>query len=97
MKTNTKNKITTSLISTLLGALFAVPAFYMVEDKILFGKYIIDFQIKYFGCYFLTSSFMIVLLIEFLIVGFPLFIIAVLVRKVTGKTIVELIKNSERC
>lgn len=64
----------------------------MVEDKILIGKYVIEFQEKYFGYYFLTSSFLIVLLVEMVVVGLPLFIIAVLVKRLTGKTIVELSK-----
>ena len=89
-------KIMSSLVTIIVGSLFGIPAFYMVEDNILIGKWVISLQVDLLGVYFKTSSFLIVLLIEMFIVGIPIFLIAIFIKKITGKTIVDLLKKERK-
>lgn len=91
-----KTEIKIGLAIAPVLVMLLVPAFYMAEDKIFLGKWVIDLQISLFGCYFPGSTFIIILLIEFLILLLPFFITALLVKFLTGKTLIEIYHERKR-
>ena len=78
------------ILAMMVSAIvFAAPAIYMVEKSVCLGAWVIELQEQLMDGSFWVSSVVLVMLLEFLMVAVPLFVIAVLVRSITGTTIVE--------
>jgi len=71
------------------GLLLGGPAMAMVEFQIGPGRWIVAVQDRFLGFHFVVSSMAILMLGELLAIGAIVVPLAVLVRKVTGKTIAE--------
>ena len=87
---------TKQLLLVLLSAvLFVGPGIYMVEAQVGLGRWVVDFQDHLFGMHSMKGSLAVVLLVEGLCIFIPLVILGLLVRRITGRSLVELLRKKK--
>jgi hypothetical protein len=79
----------------LFAVLFGVPAFYMMETRTGPAAWLIDLQIRLFEGYLPKATFAVLCLLEGLVVGIPLYVAAIAVKRLTGKTVVEILRKKK--
>lgn len=80
------------ILIVISAVLIGAPAIFMVETRIGLGRWVLDLQDKLIGSHLMVSSIVIVMLIEILCIGIALWIIAIAIRFITGRTLVEMTK-----
>lgn len=87
---------TKQLLLILVSAVFFVgPAIYMVEGHVGLGRWVIDFQDHWFGIHSSKGSLAVVMLLEGFCIFIPLAIVGLLVRLITGRSLVELLRKKK--
>lgn len=76
--------------------LFAAPAAYMVETQTGPAAWLIAQQLLLFGGYFRISTMAVVMLMELSAVGGLVLVVALVVKRLTGRTLVELVRGQRR-
>lgn len=79
----------------VFGVLFVGPGIYMVEGHVGFGRWVVDFQDHLFGMHTMKGSLAVVMLMEGFCIFIPLAIVALLVRLITGRSLVELLRKKK--
>lgn len=79
----------------VLAVLFAGPAIYMVECRVGLGPWATDFQDNLFGMHSMKLSMAIVMLLEGLCIFIPLIIVGIVVRCITGRSLMELLRKKK--
>ena len=96
MKNSTHRLSSTQIILILISAVvFGAPAITMIELQIGPGRWMIELQDRFLGGHFIVSSMVILMLFEMFSIGIPLAMVALLVRKLTGKTLLALLRKSK--
>jgi len=87
---------TREVILILVGAaILGGPAIAMVELQLGPGRWIVALEDNLFGYHFPVTSAAILMLVEIVLIGAIILPLALAVRWVTGKTLVELLRRSE--
>lgn len=84
-----KMRKTVAIASVIFAVILGAPAIYMVENQLYLGSVVTYVQETAIGGYFKTSSVVLVMFFEFLIVSILLLAIAIIVRLITRKTVVD--------
>ena len=97
MNTQPPQQLPTKQVLLLLvsAVLFAGPAIYMVEGHVGLGRWVIDLQDHWFGMHSMKGSLAVVMLLEGLCLFIPLAIVGLVVRCITGRSLVELLRKKK--
>jgi hypothetical protein len=94
---NTPQQLPTKqgLLILVSAAVFVGPGIYMVEGHVGLGRWVIDFQDHWFGIHSMKGSLAVVMVLEGLCVFIPLGIVGLVVRHITGRSLVELLRKKK--
>ncbi len=93
-----KAKMTPRMVMVVIGLAFllGVPAIYFTETQTGPAGVLIRWQDSFFGWHYSVSTMVIIMMCELLVLLIPVLLAAVLVRALTGKTLVEVFTRKPR-
>lgn len=86
-------KLTTNqkLMCVALALAFVVPAYVMVERQIGPGRWIIEMQDRFLGGHYTGKSMLLLTITEIICLG----IVGIVVRRITGRTLVDILTKKK--
>ena len=95
MSTQPPEQLPTKQVLLILvsAVLFVGPGIYMVEGHVGLGRWVVDFQDHWFGMHSMKGSLAVVMLVEGLCIFIPLGIVGLVVHRITGRSLVELLRK----
>jgi hypothetical protein len=91
---DTKLSGKTAAIVLLLMLVFSAPVVYMMSTPIGPAAWLIDLQFRLIDGYYPVATFVVLMGMELAAVMTPLYVVAIAVKRITGRTLVEKLRKT---